>query len=351
MSAQVFREFLYSNRTAAKLDRLRAQLSPHDSLGIILYGEPDPDALAAGWALMQLLRTRVQRITMVACRPTRRQQNLRLMAALKIPLTITADIPWDDFTKLAVVDAQPDFFSPAPPRTFDIVIDHHPKRGKYSFKFSDVRPRYGSTSTILVEYLVAAGDILSKKMASALWYGLRTDSDNLSRPVHTADLAAYVYLYRRSNRDIIQWLDQSEVPSAYRDYFIMGLQTLSPGDKRLVVYLGEVPSGDVCVMLADFLSRFIGLHWVAVGGIVKSKLHVVFRRGAYDVNVGRIARTKLGQCGSAGGHQDKARAEIPLKLIAEQCNGNTGQVEIAAWLDAALLRSRSRTRMTAKRKA
>ena len=342
MSAQVFREFLYSNRTARKLDRLRAQVSPHDSLGIILYGEPDPDALAAGWALMHLLRTRVQNITILSSQPIRRQQNLRLMSALKIPLTVAADMPWEDFTKLALVDAQPDFFDSAPPRTFDIVIDHHPKRGKYSFKFSDVRPRYGSTSTMLVEYLVAAGGRLSTQLASALWYGLRTDTDNLSRSVHTADLAAYVYLYRHSNRDLIQWLDQSEMPSAYRDYFIKGLQSLSPGDKRLVVYLGELPRPDVCVMVADFLSHFIGLRWVAVGGRFKDKLHVVFRRGAYNVNVGRIARSKLNEFGSAGGHQDKARAEIALELIAEQCNGSASDDDVAAWLDSALLRRRSR---------
>ena len=56
------------------------------------HGEPDPDALAAGWALMHLLRTRVQNITILSSQPIRRQQNLRLMSALKIPLTVAADM-------------------------------------------------------------------------------------------------------------------------------------------------------------------------------------------------------------------------------------------------------------------
>ena len=154
MTPHALKDSLHNERTTAKWDRLRRAVSPRDKVGIVLYGEPDPDALAAGWALQRLLRSQVQSIKLVSNHPVRRNQNIRFIKALKIPLEVYSDIPWKDFTKWIIVDAQPDFFNPPPPVSIDIVIDHHPRRSHYSFKFSDVRPNYASVSTILLEYLI-----------------------------------------------------------------------------------------------------------------------------------------------------------------------------------------------------
>jgi len=337
-----FLDTLHSERTSDKWDRLRRVVSPRDKLGIVLYGEPDPDALAAGWALQRLLRSHVQSSKIIATQPVKRNQNARLVKALKMPLEVYNEIPWNNFTKLAVVDAQPNFFKPPSPVPFDIVIDHHPRKSHYSFKFSDVRPDYASVSTILLEYLVRAGISVSKKMATALWFGLRTDSDNLSTPAHNSDLAAYGYLYRRSDKSIIQWLERSEVPISYKNYYKKALDSLGINTKRALVYLGDVPKPDVCVMIADFLSRFIGIHWIAVAGVCEGKLFVILRSGSFGTDVGRIIKQKLSPFGSAGGHKDKARGEIYLQDIPVKTDGVKKHENIESWLQCTLVSSRKK---------
>ena len=337
-----FLDTLHSERTTDKWDRLRRVVSPRDKVGIVLYGEPDPDALASGWALQRLLRSHVQSSKIVANQPVLRNQNVRLVKALKMPLEVHNEIPWNDFTKLAIVDAQPNFFKCAPPVPFDIVIDHHPRKSHYSFKFSDVRPDYASVSTILLEYLVQAGIPVTKKMATALWFGLRTDSDNLSTPAHNSDLAAYGYLYRKSDKNIIQWLERSEVPISYKNFYKKALDSLDTNTKRVLVYLGDVPKPDACVMTADFLSRFIGIHWIAVAGTCNGTLFVILRSGSFGTDVGSIIKQKLSPYGSAGGHKDKARGEICLSDIPVNTDGEKKHENIEAWLQHTLINSRKK---------
>jgi len=328
----IFKDFLSSTHTVTKWEKLLRVVAPNDSLAIVLYGEPDPDALASGWALQHLLREHVQTIKIFATQPIKRTQNIRFFKALKIPLEIVKEIPWEKFSKFAVVDAQPNFFKPAPPVPFDIVIDHHPRKEHYSFKFSDVRQKYGSTSTILLEYLLREKIPVSKKLATALWYGLITDTDNLSTTVSTADLAAYGFLYKRGDRNLIQWLETSEVPLSYKKYYEKALKNLNSNNKKAVAYIGNINSPDACVMVADFLSSFIGLRWVAVAGVYKDTLYVIFRSGAFGVHVGRIARRKFKNLGSAGGHQSKARAEIPLSTLKKEAKINIIDEDIEKWI-------------------
>ena len=340
MSGQAFKDFLHSVRTAEKWDRLRAMLTPRDKLGVVIHGEPDPDSLASGWALMYLLKSRVASIRLFATQPVRREENVRFLNVLRIPLEVVQAIPVKELTKTAVVDAQPDFFQPALGFTFDIVIDHHPKQGRYSFKFSDIRPDYGSTATMLLEYLLWSGNVLPKNLATALWFGLRTDTDNLDRTVRTVDLAAYSYLYRRSNRRMIQWLEQSAIPSSYRDFFMKGLYAMDPHHKQAVIMLGEVPQPDACVHVADFLARFVNVRWVAVAGVHGTTLFIILRGGAFGINVGRIARLKLGAFGSAGGHHDKARAEILTTKLASLFGAHPTNERIEQWLRSVLVGGR-----------
>jgi len=339
LTRQLFKNYLYSTRTAEKWERLRRIVSPDDKVGVIIYGEPDPDSLAAGWALQYLLKPYAQSVKVLSTQPVQRVQNARFLNSLKIPVEFVDEVPWHEFTKLAVVDAQPNFFNPKPPVAFDIVIDHHPKKDNYSFKFSDVRPSYGSTSTMLLEYLVLAGRKVTKKMSTALWFGLKTDTDNISMSADAADVAAYGYLYHKSDRNLVQWLETSEIPIAFKDYYIKGLEIIEPQKKRLLVYLEDISKSDACVQLADFLSRFIGLRWIAVAGKCNGILYVILRGGAYGVDVGRIARRKLSAYGSAGGHKNKARAEIPVAVLEKELPNTTNE-EIDRWLRGILIGSR-----------
>jgi nanoRNase/pAp phosphatase (c-di-AMP/oligoRNAs hydrolase) len=342
MSGHILKDFLHNYQTVSRWERLRRLVTPQDTLGIVIYGEPDPDSLASAWALRHIFRPRAHTVEILAQQPVRREQNVRFFNVLKIPLKIVPEIPWQAYSKRALVDAQPDFFQPPPALPFDIVIDHHPKRTKCHARFADIRCGYGSTSTILLEYILCAGDTLPKRLATALWYGLWIDTDKLMRAVSSQDLAAITYLYRKADADTLRWLEQAQIPAAYRPLYQCGLEIMARNDQRALVSLGEIPQPDACVHVADFLARFSSVRWVAVAGVFQQTLYVILRSGMFGINVGRIARQKLGAFGSAGGHLDKARAEIPLARVAEALGSEPTPARVDAWLHRVLLPRRTR---------
>lgn len=336
---------LISDRTERKIPRLEGLFGKDDRLAILMYGEPDPDSLSSAWALREFVKDLVGSVEIISLEPIKRQQNQLFARKLKIPFTIQHEVAWDKYTKFALVDAQPDFFKPQLPISFDVIIDHHPKKGNYPFKFSDVRPRYGSTATILLEYLLTSQVMVGKKLATALCYGLNTDTDDLVRGVSPQDVAAYGYLKPKCDSQLLHSLKLAEIPRAYAPYFTEALQTVQAGGLCPVICFAKLPSADVCVHIADFLSQFTNMKWVAVGGICDNVMHVVMRESSQGADVGKIARAKLSKYGSAGGHRGKSRAAIPKEAVEEALGKDPSNAALTAWLRGILI---SRTKKSLK---
>ena len=58
----------------------------------------------------------------------------------------------------------------------------------------DIRPQYGAVSTLLTEYLRAYHIRPGIRLATALQYGIRTDTATFTRTATEIDLRAYQYL-------------------------------------------------------------------------------------------------------------------------------------------------------------
>lgn len=75
------------------------------------------------------------------------------------------------------------------------MIDHHTRRDSSSqARFVDIRPEVGASATIITEYLQAANFTISSFLATALFYGIKTDTLGLGRGAAPDDTAVYFYL-------------------------------------------------------------------------------------------------------------------------------------------------------------
>ena len=119
-----------------------------------------------------------------------RPENACMIRTLKIPAFPISEEEAARSDSIALVDSQPQFFTDFSLPKCDIVIDHHPHRDKISAKFVDIRPHYASTSSIMTEYLKAAGVRLTKNLASALFYGIRTDTRHFMVDMSQGDMDA-----------------------------------------------------------------------------------------------------------------------------------------------------------------
>jgi nanoRNase/pAp phosphatase (c-di-AMP/oligoRNAs hydrolase) len=298
-----------------QIQRLYHLFSHEDRLLVLM--DADPDAIASAMALKRLLWRRVFSCVLSYIRPITRPQNERMVRLLGIGLTPFQEINPADFNRKALIDSQPCHHELFAALDYDLIIDHHPRRAETKARLLDIRPQYGATSTILTEYLQAARIKPSLKLATALYYGIKTDTANFERPAIEADVRAFHYLFGFTRRPLVRRLEFAEFTTSMLVYFQAALSRYRLRHNRIYTFLGPVSTPDILVILADFFMRAGEISWSIVGGIYGDKLVVILRNVGLRKNAGRLALKAFGKLGPAGGHAASARAEIPLSHIPD----------------------------------
>ncbi|MGO9453691.1 MAG: DHH family phosphoesterase [Candidatus Binataceae bacterium] len=296
--------------TKQKIRQLRSMVSEGDRVAIVLQDDPDPDAMASAMALRTLLGRNKQTTPFFSFKPVTRPENRTMVHLLEIDIVPASTEKLAEYDKIAMVDVQPPYFGEKLPRS-DIVIDHHPNYTASNAPFEDVRTRYGATATIMTEYLISADEHISERLATALLYGIRSDTLALSRRVTDDDLQAFVTLYPLANYNMLQQIERPELPAEFAKILSRALARLEVVDGLAVLNLGPVVRDDIIVQVADFCMQFEGVEWVAVAGKLGRDLVIAVRNyGMSGDNAGEAVKNLFGDIGSAGGHRNMAKAVI-----------------------------------------
>jgi nanoRNase/pAp phosphatase (c-di-AMP/oligoRNAs hydrolase) len=300
-----------------RLELLRKICENAKNVQIIIYANPDPDALASALALKKIFETKKRIVKIGYTGAIGRPENACMIRELKIPAFPISEKEAARSDVVALVDSQPQFFTDFNLPRCDIVIDHHPLRDAISAQFVDIRPHYASTSSIMTEYLNASGTRLTKNLASALFYGIRTDTSHFMVDMNQGDIDAIKWLKEKADRDIVKKIEFSQFSWETLDYFSIALVRRRFLNGIMFSHLGQVPFFDVCVQVADFLIRVENVTWALVTGVVGDTLVVVFRNDGLKKDAGYLARTAFGEIGSAGGHKSMGRAEFKQEALAK----------------------------------
>lgn len=295
-----------------KLRRLQSQFSGDDQVLILINA--DPDAIASAMALKRLLWRKVASVTVANTNIITRPDNLAMIRLLGVSLVFIDDLDLGRFSRLALVDSQPNHNPAFSGLTFQVIIDHHPDTG-IKAPFVDIRPRYGATATMMTEYLRAAKIKPSTKLATGLYYAIKTDTDDFRRQAALEDVRAFQYLFRHANIHMARKIEQSDLKVEFLKYFKRAFNQMRIRKGRVFVHLGPVANPDICVLVADFFMRVASIGWSIVSGTCDQKLIVVFRNDGIRKNAGNVAKKSFGAIGSAGGHKGMARAELGLDAL------------------------------------
>jgi nanoRNase/pAp phosphatase (c-di-AMP/oligoRNAs hydrolase) len=298
--------------TREKLRELRGLVGENQRIAILLQDDPDPDAIASGIALRTLLGRNKLTTPLFSFTEITRPENIAMVKLLEIEVVPAGDGQLRAFDKIAMVDVQPPYFNGRLPRA-DIVIDHHPGYPTGNAEFEDVRVRYGATSTILTEYLISAGERVSERLATALLYGIKSDTLMLSRRVTDDDLQAFTFLYPLANYNLLRRIERPELPLSFARILARAMGRLTVRDELAVIHLGPVARDDLIVQMADFCLQFQGAEWVAVSGKLGGNLVIAVRNHGAGRSAGEVVRKLFGDIGSAGGHRNMAKAIVGLR--------------------------------------
>ena len=302
------------NSAQARLNGLWSLFERTDTVLIVINA--DPDAIASAMALKRLLSYRVQSVTIGYPNEIRRLNNITMVERLKIPIERLHTLPVKEYTKKVLVDSQPNHLATFEKMRFNAVIDHHPVTTGWDADFIDIRPEYGAVSSMMLEYLRAANIKPSVALATALFYGVKVDTQNFQKQnMQVADGNCFRYLFNIANLNLVRKFELTELRRSELRYFRIALNEVKTSKQRAYVHLGRVSTPDILVIIADFFNRVEGFDWVIVSGIHGEKMVVIFRCDGYRKNAGKLAKSSFGAYGPAGGHKEAARAEVPLKNL------------------------------------
>lgn len=275
----------------------------------------DPDAMASAMALKRILSHRVQDVVIAKINQVSRPDNLAMVRYTRLHMTRFYPGILPHFDYFAMVDSQPHHNPAFNKIPFSVIIDHHPLPDEpFPAPYTDIRPRYGATSTLMTEYLYNLDIRPGKLLATALQFGIKTDTDSFERHFYDVDLRAYQYLNRFADPNLLSRIARSEFHLHWLDQFAKACTNLyGMGASGQYVYVGQVDNPDVLVNIADFFMRVYEIRWAAVSGLYKDTVVVVFRGDGISKDVGQYASQAFGSIGSAGGHKAMARAEFPVE--------------------------------------
>jgi nanoRNase/pAp phosphatase (c-di-AMP/oligoRNAs hydrolase) len=302
-----------------RVEQLRAVLTGRKRLLVLTHKNPDPDSLGGAMGLREFARqvAGVDSDFAVTGRILR-AENQTMVRELGIAMRQLDEVDLSAYDCVALVDTQPGFSHTIVPPELrpDIVIDHHaceadPDRVK-GVAFVDVRIDVGATSSLVASYLMLAGVVPTREVATGLTYGIKTDTADLSRGVTDLDLAAHSYLFPHVDRQALARIASPRLPLAYFQKLKNALGELRLYDGVALCSLGASVNPEMIAEVADLLMRMEGVRAVFCGGVTGSDYYISVRTDVGGDAWQLIRAAMDGEKGSCGGHGPVAGGAVPL---------------------------------------
>lgn len=299
-----------------------SELLEYDSIVVQCHDNPDADAIASGYGVYTYLKSHGKDARFIYGGRFRIQKsNLVLMVTeLEIPIehVETLDVP----ELLVTVDCQ---YGEGNVTKYDAgavaVIDHHQVSGTLP-ALSEVRSNLGACSTVVRELLRLEGmDINGDKgLATALYYGLLTDTNNFTEISHPLDKdlrddAVF-------DRSLIVRLRNANL--SLRELEIAGAALMNyhyHEDYHFAVAMAEPCDPNILGMISDLMLEVDTVDTCLVYSVLPFGVKISVRSCVKEVKASELAEFITEGIGSGGGHLEKAGGFIQMELLEKQFIG------------------------------
>jgi nanoRNase/pAp phosphatase (c-di-AMP/oligoRNAs hydrolase) len=312
-------------RVEQLLDAIRARANGRHV--VVIRGYPDPDSLASAWA-HTILAASVGVECDIAHMPlVSRAENRAMVNLLALPLTrIVGPEDLDRYVALSLVDTS----SVELPKSAGLpcvsIVDHHSIAGRLTGDFIDIRTNVGATSTIYTEYLWSSPTRVletgvTARLATALAYGIRSDTDDLLRATGS-DLHALGDLAERVDSETLAGLLRYAIPASAMRIMRRALDEMEIEGTWAFAGVGEVrpQDRDAIGQAADFLLRREGIRTVLTFGMIEGWIDGSLRTTDPALDPATWLRDAfgVGPLGMpyGGGRRGKGGFQLPLGPLA-----------------------------------
>ncbi|MBI5376655.1 MAG: DHH family phosphoesterase [Candidatus Schekmanbacteria bacterium] len=299
------------------VEKLFSNIADGDNVLIVSHDNPDPDSIASSMALKYLLKkAKKVNVTIGYGGNVGRSENTNMLELLKIKMFTFDQINLNKINKVAMIETAPDGTTSYRGKIAPcIIIDHHPHRGQYNSAFVDIRPEIGANSTILTEYFIYSRYKMTKQIATALLYAIKTDTMSFNRGITSSDIEAFSYLYNLADLNLLKKIEQPSL--SLEEFEAFGKATLKKKVVKGVLFsdIGEVKDREIIPQIADFCLELKGIKIAVVIGTINENLFLSARNKDIKIDAGKLLKKAFEELGSAGGHKLMAAAELKMSKL------------------------------------
>lgn len=274
---------------------------------------PDPDAISSAYGLKRLLEANGVKCTICYKGKIDRYAMLRFIEYLD-----TAVINMDDLSymkgsdEIILVDGQKGNANLVDLIGDEVIcIDHHPTFEQVNYRYADIRPDVGACASIVASYFYETNTPIDEKTATALIYGIKVDTANLSRGVSKLDLDMFYKLYWLADHEILGKLERSEIQFEDLKAYANAIKSIKIFDNIGIAHTGENCPEQLIASISDFMLALSEIDCSIVYSIRKDGIKLSIRSCDASIDSGNLANTALRGIGSGGGHSTMAGGFVP----------------------------------------
>ena len=297
-------------------------------LYIQMHRPPDPDCLASAAVLSDMLAGEGLEPVIVYTGLIRKPETMELIDNLGINL-VRLDMeshrglvkPGD---QIIAVDCQKENSNIAHlPGDYIACIDHHPELAAKEYLYSDIRPEFGSCSSMIYEYARDYGYAVNPGQAALMIYGIRIDTDDLNRKKYMADIDIFCELYKLANLEILSNIGRNSIRPEDISTTIMAYANLTIKNNVAYSFAGDDKAKETLAELADKLISLADVAFVIVYSKCFNGYNFSVRSQVETMPAGKIVQNAFSKVnGDGGGHMAMAGGLIPkvtfMDLIGEK---------------------------------
>lgn len=322
-----------------RLDRIVDAMRGKERFLVQTHNNPDPDSIASAMAVRYLVQRYTGRDAVIAFGGVvGRSENRAMVRHLDVGMVPGSLVDYATYDFTAVCDTQPGTNYTSFPENFvpTVVIDHHHPIRELTkqAEVAIVEPGYGATSSIMGELLLARDLPIPTDVATALFYGIKSETQDLCRDTSPVDEEVYRGLAQLADRRLVSRIENEKVP---RSYFREIRDTLERArvfrGLAVAAHLGSVSVPDMVAEMADYLLKLQGARWSAVMGEYQKTLYISLRTDDEDADAGAVLKGLLAQIGSGGGHPSMAGGQVALSAFTAGEVTSLCDDLVARWID------------------
>ena len=340
--------------TTHRSHELLETLSGYERFLVVTHDNPDPDAIAAGWAMLVLIEQRLGKsVELLAGGGIVRAENRHMLELLNPPLRLVTSIELPTRAAVILVDCDVGGTNQILSRGEILpvaVIDHHSyERERVFVPFRDCRPDAVASASIAASYLREQNIEPGPKLATAMWYAMRTETRGEEFRYSSLDQSILVWLTERAEPTLLAEIESAPLVAEYYGDLVLAIQNAFVYGQTALCLLPRAAGAEIVGEMADLLIRYRRVHRVLCGAVVGKDLFVSVRTDSTDTGSAvELVKATLAGIGSGGGHVHRAGGKVS-GLGGLSIRGDWQQELRRRWLAVCNVEGRHGRRLVARR--